>query len=487
MKHLIISAILVCGTVLAVAQDFNTYFEDATLRIDYFHIGNAETEYVTVDQIYRYNVWSGHRAHLLDNFNQGRYYVKVYDPDTEELIYSKGFDSYFGEYKTSDDALKGIMRTYHETALIPFPKKTVQFVLELRDRQQELQPIFERMIDPLDISIHSETPDDRDVDIIKAMPSGEPSKKVDVVILSEGYTRWEKEKFRRDLQRFTRVFFEQEPYKSLQSRFNVYGVFKPSRDTGVDEPRAGIYKTTELGCTFNSLGSERYLLTEDNKAVRDLASHVPYDAIYIMVNHKRYGGGGIYNFYCTFTADNQWHEYLFLHEFGHSFAGLADEYYTSSSAYNEFYPRGQEPIEPNITALLDAPEVKWADLTDGSIEIPTPWEKEAYDKMDYAWQEQRRQLNDRTAELKRTGAAANDIRLAENEYDDKDRAHAIKVDSYLRGSKYYGQVGAFEGAGYSAEGLYRPMIDCIMFSKGQKPFCKVCNRAIIEVINHYSE
>jgi len=143
-------------------------------------------------------------------------------------------------------------------------------------------------------------------------------------------------------------------------------VYKPSEDSGVDEPGANIYRNTVMNCTFNSLGSDRYLLTEDNKAVRDLAAFVPYDALYIMVNHSRYGGGGIYNLYCTFTTGNQYKDFLFIHEFGHSFAGLADEYYTSSTAYNDFYPRGVEPVELNITALTDPQNVKWKNhLTPG--------------------------------------------------------------------------------------------------------------------------
>ena len=201
-----------------------------------------------------------------------------------------------------------------------------------------------------------------------------------------------------------------------------------------------------------------------------------------MVNHKRYGGGGIYNLYCTFTSDNQWNDYIFLHEFGHSFGGLADEYYTSESAYNDFYPAGIEPLEPNITALLDAPDVKWENLLTEDIEIPTPWEKEDYDKMDYTWQEQRRALNDKVSQLKRSGAQVNEILLAEKNYADQDRAHAVKVDTYLRASKYWGKVGAFEGAGYAATGLYRPMLDCIMFSKGPKPFCAVCKDHIINFL-----
>jgi hypothetical protein len=289
------------------------------------------------------------------------------------------------------------------------------------------------------------------------------------------------------VKRFAAVFFGFEPYKTYKRQFNIYGVLKPSMDSGCDEPRSGIFKNTALNATFNSLGSERYLLTEDNKSLRDIAAHVPYDALFIMVNHKRYGGGGIYNLYCTFTVDNQWYEYLFLHEFGHSFAGLADEYYTSSVAYNEFYPRGVEPVEANITALLDPKNLKWKDWVTPGMEIPTPWEKEEFDRMDEAYQKVRREINDRIAKMKREGAPAAEVQKVEEESERLSREHAKKMDNYLSKSRFKSQVGAFEGAGYSAKGLYRPMLDCIMFTKGKKPFCKVCAGAIVRVIKYYSE
>ena len=467
--------------------NFNKYFEDATMRIDYFHIGDASSEIFTIDHIYKQGIWAGSRINLLDEFNNGAYYYKIYDEDSNTLIFSKGFDSYFKEYQTSQNAQEGIKRTYHESALIPFPKNKVRLSIQKRDDKNILNEIFTLVIDPQDISILKDIVSDKNVEITKSLYNGDPHSKVDVVIIAEGYTENEKEKYQNDLQKFTQILIKQEPYKSMKESFNVYGVFKASEESGTDEPRADIYKNTTLNSTFNSLGSERYLLTEDNKTLRDLAAHVPYDAIYIMVNHKRYGGGGIYNWSCTFTADNQFQEYLFIHEFGHSFAGLADEYYTSENAYTDFYKPTLEPVEPNVTALLDSNNIKWKEFLSDNIEIPTPWEKESFDEMDYAWQKLRREMNNKTAELKRNKASLELIEKAENDYAEFDKEHSLKVDKYLQSSKYYGKVGAFEGAGYLPKGLYRPMLDCIMFSKGDKPFCKVCEAAIIKVINHYSE
>jgi IgA Peptidase M64/Peptidase M64 N-terminus len=477
------------GTRMTDAQSvkFDDFFVDRTMRIDYYHIGDDAAETVTLDHVYRYGTWAGSLKNLIDQFNNGAYYYKIYDAASGKLIFSKGFDSYFKEYQTSDEASKGIKRAYHESAVIPYPKNKIKFVLERRDKSNTMKEVYSTGIDPGDLNIIRETGKDKSVSVYKIHFSGDPHTKVDIVILGDGYTSGEKKKFESDLKRFTAVFLGHEPYKSRKNLFNIYGVFKASVDSGIDEPGAGIYKNTVLGTSFYSLGSERYVLTEENKAVHDLAGYVPYDAIYIMCNSARYGGGGIYNFYCTFVSDNQFSNYIFLHEFGHSFGGLADEYYTSDVAYNEFYPKDLEPVEPNITRLLDKENPKWKSLLSPGIEIPTPWEKGDYDKADYAWQKERREINAHIAELKRLKSPRKEIDAAQGEYDKKDKYHSGEVDKYLLASRYAGKVGAFEGAGYSAIGMYRPMLDCIMFSKGTKPFCKVCEDHLLKVIRQYTE
>ncbi len=475
-----------CVPVARSSQMFDDFFVDKTMRIDYFHTGDAKEEFVTIDQVYQQGMWAGSTRNLIDGFNNGMYAVKIFDAESGRLIFSKGFNSYFGEYKTTTQALQGKKRTYHESALIPFPKRKINFVLEVRNRDTTLQPLFTQSIDPQSISIIKENLCSG-VEVFEIVNRGDPHTKVDVALIAEGYTAEERGKCQADLKRFADVLFGFEPYRSYKDKFNVYGVFKPSVDSGCDEPRSGIFKNTVLNATFNSLGSERYLLTEDNKSLRDVAAHAPYDTLFVMVNHKRYGGGGIYNLYCTFTVDNQWFEYLFLHEFGHSFSGLADEYYTSSVAYNEFYPRGVEPLEANITALLDSQNLKWKELVTPGIEIPTPWEKEAFDRMDTAYQKVRQEINDKIARMKREGAPQAEVQKVEDESERLSRENAKRVDDYLMKSRFHGKVGVFEGAGYSAKGLYRPMLDCLMFTKGKKPLCEVCERAVIRVIKHYSE
>jgi hypothetical protein len=476
----------VASTPTAGEAGFDDYFVDKTLRIDYQHLGDADTDVVSIDRIYRYGTWAGSLVNLVDDLNYGAYYHKIYDAETDSLVYSRGFDSYFKEYQSSGPARDGVMRVFHESAIVPAPKAKVVFVLEKRLKDGLMTEVFRGEIDPADVDIITDRGPDPTVKVFRSLDSGNPHVKADVAIIAEGYTAEEEGKFIKDLERFTEVFFKAEPCKSNKKRFNINGVFKPSSQSGCDEPRHGQFRTTSVGATFNSMGSERYLLTEDNRALRDIARHVPYDALYIMVNHHRYGGGGIYNFYCTYTADNQWSEYLMVHEFGHSFFGLADEYYTSDTAYDDFYPAGYEPSEPNITALLDPENLKWKHLLTEGIEIPTPWEKEPFDQSDLDWQRERRYLNDRVAELRKTGAPEADVRAAEEDYNSKDRQHSDEMHAYLGASRFAGKVGAFEGAGYASKGLYRPMVDCIMFTKGTPEFCVVCREAMAGIIGWYS-
>jgi hypothetical protein len=477
---------LPAGDSLAEAIRFEDYFRDETLRIDYFHTGDATEEIVSLDQMCRQGIWAGSRTRTLDELELGRYQAKVYDAATGRLIHSRGFDSYFGEWRTTSPAAAGVRRTYHESALIPFPLAPIRFTLEVRRADDRLEEVFAVDIDPASFMIRRD-PLPGDVIVVEGANHGDSHARVDVAIVGEGYTGDEVDKFRADVERYTAVLLGHEPYRSLAEHFNVWGVLLPSQESGCDEPSRGVHRRTSLGCTFDSLGSERYMLTEDNRAIRDVAGHVPYDVLYVMVNHERYGGGGIYNLFCTFTSDNQWSPYVFLHEFGHSFAGLAEEYYTSSTAYNDFYPRGVEPNERNITALLDPGGLKWGDLATPDTPLPTPWNKDEYDAMDREYQERRRTLNERIAALMREGTAPAEIEAAVNEGEEQSLAHQQRLDAWFAGQPERAVVGAFEGAGYMSRGLYRSQLDCIMFTKGVKPFCAACRRGIGEVIARYGE
>jgi hypothetical protein len=466
---------------------FERRFVDATMRVDYHHIGDAKDETVTLDTVYKQGNWAGSRVHLTDPFETGRYAVELRDPASGDLLFSRRFDSYFGEYRTTEPASKGVKRTYHESALVPFPKAKVRFLVKVRaDRDGSDRTLLDAEIDP-DADMVNREPLATGVTVFDLHKGGDPHDRVDVAIVAEGYTEGERAKLQADLDRYTSLLLGHEPFAMLKDRFNVVGVWKPSQESGCDEPSRGVWRATAVGASFDALGSERYLLTEDNRALRDVAAHAPYDALYVMVNHARYGGGGIYNLYCTFTADNQWSPYIFLHEFGHSFAGLADEYYTSSVAYNEFYPKGVEPREPNITALLDPAALKWKGLVTPGTAVPTSWEKAGYDERDLAYQKVREALNAKIARAMRGGAPKAEIEELKVDSERRSLEHAREMDGYLAKSDFRDQVGAFEGAGYASKGMYRPALDCIMFSKGEKPFCPVCARALRRVVEHYGE
>jgi len=279
------------------------------------------------------------------------------------------------------------------------------------------------------------------------------------------------DKFRKDAKRLNDVMFNTEPFKSRKNDFNVWTVEVASNDSGIDIPDNGIWKNTSLGTQYNTFGLPRYVLTEENKAIRDIASEVPYDFICILLNDSRYGGAGIYNLYSTTyagekVAGQEWRmDYMYVHEFGHSFAGLGDEYYSSSTPYTDFYLPGVEPWEPNVTALMDKNNVKWKSFLSDDTPIPTPWEKARYDSVQALW----RKLD----------------RLAPDFYS-KDTPLLTSTENMLKTSKWAGKVGVYEGAGYASTGLYRPGVNCRMFSLSLVDFDPVCRAAIERVIDFYS-
>jgi hypothetical protein len=264
-----------------------------------------------------------------------------------------------------------------------------------------------------------------------------------------------------------------EPFKSNKKKFNIRTVDIFSNESGIDDPQKAIYRDNALACSFNAFGSDRYILTWDNKTIRKLASRVPYEHIYILVNSKKYGGGGIFNLYSTCVSDNQWSDYIFVHEFGHSFGGLADEYYTSDTAYNDFYPATVEPWEPNITACTNQDQLKWRDLMDPGTTVPTLWNKAEFDAAQSAYRKQRMQMTSAKAEQSKI-----DSLILEN-----DRW----VHHFLRNEPGWGKVGVYEGGGYASEDIYRPYLDCRMFTRSLTGFDPVCSRAIEQVIKLYSE
>lgn len=464
--------ILCISTVNAQRNiSFDGFFENKTLRVDYHHTGTAATEFISLNQAYEEGVWAGSQRNLIDTLNLGKYLVKVFDLATNQLIYSRGFASIYGEWETTQEAQNGIFRTFHESVLVPFPQKPVQVVIAKRDKWMHFQDIFSTVIDPAARFINREKRG-RDFKIITLFESGPPDKKVDFLLLGDGYTKDEMGKFRKDAEHWKNVILHTPPFKENASRLNIRAIEVISEESGIDEPRKNIWKNTALGCSYNSFDSPRYVLTYENRAIRDIASAAPYDFIYILVNSKRYGGGGIYNLYATGMTgvDNPelgWHvEYMFTHEFGHSFASLGDEYYSSSVSYTDFYPKGVEPTAPNVTALLDPGNLKWKSFVEESTPLPTPWSKAHYDSLEA---------------IRRTWD-----RSAPGYYEKWAQLRKQQLEK-MKATEFSGKVGAFEGAGYSSTGLYRPAIDCRMFSLSLVPFDPVCQQGIERVMRFYSE
>jgi len=483
----LISLALSTLTAPASAQvPFDDFFFDQTLRIDLYQAGDARDETATIHQIYQEGIWPESKTGLIPPFDYGRYVYKLYDVASNQLIFSRGFDTMFAEYKTTSPALAGVKRVFQRSVRIPLPKRPVLFVVERRDKRHLLHPLFDQVIDPADYHIIRETPAAGD-SVFEVQQTGDPHSRVDFVFLAEGYTAGDKDKFKSDLERLTDYLFSVEPYKSLKERFNIRGVFRPSAEQAMDEPRQRQYKKTVLNASFNAFDLDRYMLIEDDHRMHEIAGQVPYDAIIILVNSKRYGGGSIALDYCVTTVDHPSSRQVFIHELGHSFAYLADEYYQSEVSYNDFYPKGVEPLEPNITALLDPANVKWKDLLAPGIGIPTEYGKEEIEALQADRQKNRQAQAKDIEEATKRGASAKDVKRIEEKYRKADAALATKIaEVRKRYAELDDKVGVFEGAGYASKGLYRPMVYCIMISSPKDEFCRVCQQAIARMIDFYS-
>jgi hypothetical protein len=449
--------------------EFNNYFVEKTMRIDFFHTGNAKEEKFAVDRVLSDGAWGGSKKILVDRIELGPYFFEVIDKETHLLLYSRGFANVFGEWQTIPEA-DSRWGTFHESLRFPWPVKPVTILMKKRDSQNKFQTIWTtdidpayRQVNPSDI-IHSEK-----VDVI--VESGPAQEKLDIVILGDGYSAKEMENFRNDAKRLAGALMNAEPFKSQSKNINIRAVETPSEQSGVNKPHHGVFKHSRLSVSYSAFDSERYALTYDNKTVRDVASAVPYEFMVILVNERTYGGGGIYNLYTTVTADNKFSEYIMVHEMGHHMAALADEYYTSAVSY-EIPEITVEPWETNVTALFDKNNLKWKDLVEQGIPIPTPWSKAEFDAHGYKIQKERDSL--RAAQVPETIMEELFTRQMNRE------------NEFFSTEPFKDKVGAFEGANYNAKGMYRSQLDCIMYTRHQV-FCKVCQRSIINVIEQYSK
>lgn len=404
--------------------NFDDYFEDKTLRFDYFHSGDKENDYYSFDELIEEPYWGGSKVNLIDKFNYGRYKFEVYDVANNKLIYSRGYSTIFNEWQTIEEA-KHTTRTFNETVVFPFPKKAVLVIFYASNRKNEWVKKFEYEVNPENYFIKTERVDE--YNNFEVVNSGDPSVNVDIVIIPEGYTEDEMDSFKKDCEHFADYLFNASPFKENREKFNIWGIEAPSLESGTDIPKEDIWKKTLVNSSFYTFDLERYVMTYDNKTLRNVASNAPYDQIYVLVNSDKYGGGSIYNHYSMSVTGNKYFEFIVTHEFGHGFASLADEYFTSDVAYQDFYPLDVEPTDPNLTTLVDF-DSKWKYLVEEGTPIPTP-----------------------------------------------------------NSDEFKNIVGAFEGGGYVEKGIYRPAEDCSMKSIKVDNFCPVCKRAIQQMIDFYTE
>jgi hypothetical protein len=439
-----------------------------TMRLDYFHTGDAKQEVFSLDRIVIEPLpWPGDVNKAIDDTNLGKYFFEVRAQKTRRVLYSRGFASVYGEWETTDEAQK-IKRSFSESLRFPAPDGPVEIILKKRDAKNYWVEIWKFGIDPKDIFIdrsQSRAP----APLIPIQKMGDPATKVDLLLLGDGYTAREIGKFQADARRLIGVLFSTSPFKEHRSDFNVWGLCPPAMQTGISRPSTGIYRDSIS--TYDAFGSERYILAFDNQRLRKVAQFAPYEFIEILVNGRTYGGGGIFNLYSTVAVDNAFANYVFVHEFGHHFAALADEYYTSPVAYAAAPTARVEPWEPNATALLDKDKLKWKDLVSPDTPLPTPWEKDTFEAYE-------RDYGARRAKIRKENRP-------ESEMEALFREDRRMVDAMMAKEKYVGKVGAFEGCNYEAKGYYRPQVDCIMFSRTTY-FCAVCRRAIERVVALYA-
>ena len=448
------------------------------MRLDYYHTGNAKQELFSTDRIALEPLpWPGNLSKSIDESNLGKYFFEVRDQNTKRVLYSRGFASIYGEWETTDEA-KTTMRTFHESLRFPAPEVPVEVVLKKRDAKNAFVDVWTTAIDPKDIFIDRAT-GPAPGPLIAIQKMGDPATKVDFLILGDGYTARESKKFEADARRLTKALFATSPFKERRNDFNVWALCPPAAESGISRPSTGVYHDSPLGATYDAFGSERYVLTFNNRSLRKAASFAPYEFIEILANNRTYGGGGIFNLYSTVAVDNAWANYVFVHEFGHHFAGLADEYYTSSVAYA---PAAElvEPWEPNVTALVATGAagsgnlrniLKWVDLVAPDTPVPTAWNKDAFENYS-------RQIQQRRAQIRKERRPESEMEALFSE----ELRHEAQM---FASEKYADKVGAFEGAMYESRGYYRPQVDCIMFSRTNH-FCAVCRRAIERVIDLYS-
>ena len=409
------------------AQCFDEYFENKTLRTDYIFTGNSQKQEVYLDELTSLPQWAGRRHHLSELPLAGNGEITMTDKATGQVIYRISFSSLFQEWLGEEEATR-VQKGFENSFLLPFPKKEALVTVSLKNARQEICAQLTHAVRPDDILIHQRGTE-RLTPHRYLHQGGNMEERIDVAILAEGYTEAEMDIFYRDAEATCEALFTHAPFDKLKDRFNIVAVASPSTDSGVSIPLKSEWKSTAVSSHFSTFYSDRYLTTSRVKSIHNWLAGIPYEHIIILANTDTYGGGGIYNSYTLTTAHHPSFKPVVVHEFGHSFGGLADEYFYSD-APSPLYPYDKEPWEQNISTLVDF-ESKWKDMVPAGTPIPTP-----------------------------AKTSANEI---------------------------YTAVGVYEGAGYTSKGIYRPVTECRMKINEAPGFCPVCQRALERLILFYTE
>lgn len=420
LKFILFIVFVGCILPDSTAQ-FSKLFESKTLRLDYYHCGNHTSEQFYFAALKQEPYWGGSQTRLIDSNSYGAYLVEMRSAATNDLLYSKGYSTLFTEWQATPEASK-LSSCYPESVTMPFPKDKVVVTISTRVKGVFVKK-FEVKVDPSGYQIKKEK---GNLPVFDVIVSGDPANKVDIVLLAEGYTEGQQELFKADCRRFMADIMGYAPFTKNKDKFNVRGIWAPSVQQGPDVPGDSIWHHTYLNSSYYTFDSERYLMVDDYHGVCDMASNAPYDYIYILANTMKYGGGAIYNFYGISAAHHDDERgKIYVHEFGHLFAGLGDEY-EGGADYSDYYPEGIEPWEPNLTTLVNF-EKKWKSMLPEGTPVPTP-------------------------------------KVAENKQ----------------------KLGVYEGGGYLSKGVYRPWINCMMNNFHTIDiFCPVCSKAIKETIDFH--
>ena len=427
-----ITAALILFANNAQAQQFAQFFTPNTLRIDYTFSGNAERQDIYVDELCQLPGWYGKRKRLTELPVEGNGNITVRHHATQQVVYRNSFSTLFQEWLTYDEA-KTEKKSFENVFLVPMPKDTVDITVSLMNNRREVIASTTHTVAPTDILIHKKGYSNVTSYDILQQPA-DTARCIHIAYVAEGYQESEMPTFLDDCRTAMEALFAHEPFRSLRDRFEIVAVKSPSVDSGTSEPRKGIWRQTALQSHFDTFYSDRYLTTLHLKQLHDWLAGTPYEHIIVLVNTSEYGGGGILNSYNLSMAHHPKFRPVVVHEFGHSFAGLADEYAYEQEQL-QMYPTDIEPWEPNITTLVDF-ESKWQDMVTPGIGIPTP-------------------------------------------------GNMVNTDAYQK--RYARAVGAFEGAGYCLRGVYRPTLDCRMRTNENPEFCPVCQRAIERLVRFYTD